>query len=440
MGGIVAALAEHAFEHLFIECLGWDRLRGSITATWKETTLELQVIAHKRGFVVLHCSTHRTVLANRRLLREIQRQVRRTYHEHIIIYSCETPRKQVWQWVIEQAGHRLRHREYPFFSNAPPKRLVERIEQLMIRLDEEERITLLDVLDRVRSALLPAPERNLFAKFPWYAARSDQLAMAVKRGEPGALQRFVEFHFRLTWFWARRLVRWFRMEYEDAQQTACIGLIEAARRFDPDRGYQFSTYAYYWMRNACQKYGVQCGLPLQIPVYKFWICYRLEFRETELLAAYGPDEARRRFELELEKAGITQDQWRRYQSARDWIRFSELDRRGRTELAQKRSTNSKPAIDEKLLRDAITAALSSLKPRTSYVIKCRYGFDQPDRSLQDIADSLGISKERVRQIQVKAEEKLRKILRTDNRLNEWLISDEKQTRSRMAQTLTVANS
>ena len=106
MGGVGATLAEHAFEHLFIECLGWDRLRGSITATWNGTTLQLTAIAQKRGFTVLHGSAHRTVLANRRLLREIQRQVRRTYHEHLIIYSSETPRKQVWQWVIEQAGRR----------------------------------------------------------------------------------------------------------------------------------------------------------------------------------------------------------------------------------------------------------------------------------------------------------------------------------------------
>ena len=108
MGGVVAALAEHAFEHLFIECLGWDRLRATLSALWKETNLQLTAIAQKRGFAVLHCATHRTMLADRRLLREIQRQVRRTYHEHIIIYSCETPRKQVWQWVIKQAGRRLR--------------------------------------------------------------------------------------------------------------------------------------------------------------------------------------------------------------------------------------------------------------------------------------------------------------------------------------------
>ncbi|MDW8243531.1 MAG: sigma-70 family RNA polymerase sigma factor [Thermogemmata sp.] len=409
MSGVVAALAEHAFEHLFIECLGWDRLSGSLTASCKQTTLELRTIAQKRGFVVLHCSTHRTVLANRWLLRVIQRQVRRTYHEHIIIYSCETPRKQVWQWVIEQTGRRLRHREHPFFSNDPPKQLVERIERLCIRIDEEDRTTLIDVLDRVRKALLPRPEQNLFAKYPWYTTQSDRLAVAMKRGEPGAMQRFVEFHLRLTKHWAKKLVDWFGMEFEDAEQTACIGLLEAARRFDPDRGYQFSTFAHHWLRNACQRYGLEWGLPLHVPTHYYWTCYNLEFRFTELLAAYGPYEARRLFEQQLSKAGVSQDQWRHYQLARHFLRFSDLDRRTRTQLDPAEHPSSEP-LDEKVwLRNIVAHALKLLNPRLAYVIKRRYGIDETECSLQKVADDMGLTKERVRQLQARAEEKLRAI-------------------------------
>jgi len=421
MGGVGATLAEHAFEHLFIECLGWDRLRGSITASWKGTTLQFTAIAQKRGFTVLHCSAHRTVLANRRLLREIQRQVRRSYHEHIIIYSSETPRKQVWQWVIEQAGRRLRHREHPFFSNDPPKRLIERIEGLCVRIDEEEQTTLTDVLDRVRTALSPDPEQNLFAKYPWYAARSDALAMAMKRGEPGALQQFVELHRRLAKHWSKKLIRWFDMDPEDAEQTAMIGLLVAAKRFDPDRGYQFSTYASYWIRNACQRYGLEWGLPMRVPTHYYWTCYKLEFRETELLAAYGPFEARRRFADEREAAGVTPDQWRHYQLARHFLRFSDLDRRERAQLDLLERPSTTDFTEDDAIKDVIEHALGSLHPRQARILKLRYGIGQAECTLQEIAEMLDLTRERIRQIQQKAEEKVRRILKKDMYFGDFVL-------------------
>lgn len=121
-GGIEAALAEHAFEHLFIECLGWDRAQVSEQIHLPAIQCDLTGIAHKRGFTVFIAETHRTVLANRQLLRRIQRRLRKSYHEHILIHYCETPRKQVWQWATTLGdGRRMLHREHPFFSNEPPQ-------------------------------------------------------------------------------------------------------------------------------------------------------------------------------------------------------------------------------------------------------------------------------------------------------------------------------
>lgn len=409
----IAAIAEHAFEDLFIECLGWDRLRSSITATWKQTSLELTAIAQKRGLTVLHSSTHRTVLADRRLLREVQRQVRRSYHEHIIIYSCEMPRKQVWQWVIEQAGCRLRHREHPFFSNDPPKRLIDRIKGLCIHINEEEQTTLLDVLDRVRMALQPENDHNLFARYPTYAIRSDQMAMAMKRGEPGALQAFVQFHIPLARKVSRVLIRWFNMEIEDAEQTAYIGLMEAARRFDPDRGYQFSTYAGHWLHQVCRRYGLKWGLPIYVPPHCFWSCYKLDFREAELLAALGPNDARDRFDAALEAAGVTTSQWRHYQLARHLLRYSDLDRRAKFNFDQPERRSSESLLEGYDLSWFVDNALKSLHPRLAEVIKKRYGIGCQERTLQEIGDEIGLTRERVRQLQNKAEEKLKRILKTN---------------------------
>jgi len=121
MSDVEAALAAHKFEYLFIECLGWDRVRSNVSVHHRESTFELTAIAHKRGFTVFLCSCHRTVLANRQLLRTIQRQLRKSHHEHILIHYCENPRKQVWQWATTLGdGRKVLHREHPFFSSDPP--------------------------------------------------------------------------------------------------------------------------------------------------------------------------------------------------------------------------------------------------------------------------------------------------------------------------------
>ncbi|CAN5266968.1 hypothetical protein BH11PLA2_BH11PLA2_37090 [soil metagenome] len=402
---IQPALASHAFEHLFLEGLGWDRLRAEVVVEHDGQSFPLVGVAHKRSFAVFAGPTHRTVLANRRMLRDIQRQLRKTYHEHILIHYCDTPRKQVWQWATLDGRRRVQHREHPFFSDAPPPRLLERLQGLSVSFAEEERLGLTDVLDRVRAALKPDAEQNLFAKWPGYAAKSDRLAMAVKAGEPGALKRLVEFHMPLARKSSKILIRWFGMEPEDAEQTAMIGLMQAAKKFDPERGYQFSTYASHWIRNACQRYGLEWGLPLHVPVYYFWDCYKLEFVETELIAAHGVAGTREPFALALEEAGVTQEQWQHFRLARSFCRFSELDRRELKKIDRPEVTST-DAGEEMPLKEFIRDALDKLRPRHAEILKMRYGFDQPEHTLREIAEKFDLTRERIRQLQEKAELKL----------------------------------
>lgn len=426
MGGVVAALAEHAFEHLFIECLGWDRLRATTSFAHNGTALNLTSVAQKRGFTVFHCPAHRTVLANRPLLRDVQRQIRRTHHEHILIYSCETPRKQVWQWAtMLPGGRKLLHREHPFFSGDPPKRLIERIEGLTVEIHEEEQTALTDVLARVRKALLPDSELNLFARRPRYTTQSDSLAMAMKRGEPGAMQAFVEFHMPLARKASRMLVRWFGMDPEDAEQTAMIGLLEAARRFDPERGFQFSTYAGYWIRNACQRYGLEWGLPIRVPTHLFWPCYRMSFVEARLLATCGDQEARLKFEQGLSEVGITVEQWTLFRRVRRVECFSQIDKKCRPQVGAPNGDDAAfRNACERERREAIQEALMQLKRRQARIVSLRYGLEGREHTLEEVGNLLGITRERVRQIQVKAEQKLQHLLPLAGYRHEYSLSPQ----------------
>ena len=208
---IMPYLAEHAFQDLFIESLGWDRSAGTLTVEVRGGQFSFYSIAQKRGFQILHCPVNRVVLFNRTLLRRLQKQISKAIHEHIILYSSELPKKQVWQWAIRLPdGRRWRHREHPFFSESPPFALVNRIQSLGFSLEEEESVTLIGALDRVRQALDTTAELNLFVRRPKYAEKSDRFAEAMTKGGSEERHQFIVLHRHLAKWFAKRFHRQFR--------------------------------------------------------------------------------------------------------------------------------------------------------------------------------------------------------------------------------------
>lgn len=133
--------------------------------------------------------------------------------------------------------------------------------------------------------------------------------------EPGAFDAFVLYHQGLAKKSSKMLVRWVGMEPEDAEQVAMLGLLKAARRFDPDRGYQFSTLAGYHILSTCQRHAVDCGLLVRIPHHRFWPCYKVQFQVTKLITTYGPVEARDAIRQlsappRTEQSAMTSSSWR----------------------------------------------------------------------------------------------------------------------------------
>ncbi|GIW83161.1 MAG: hypothetical protein KatS3mg105_4968 [Gemmatales bacterium] len=354
--------------------------------------------------------------ANRGLLRRVQQRLGKEYHEHIAIYSSEKPPKQVWQWAVRLPdGRRLRHREHPFFSASPPIPFLTRLRGLQFTLEEEENATLLDALKRVRMALDTAADLNLFAKRPWYAKRSDELARAMKQGVPGAFEQFVEFHLPLARKASRMLIRWFGMEPDDAEQTAVIGLVQAARRFDPELGYQFSTYASYWIRQSCQRYGPEFAFRIRIPSHAFWPCYKLQFELQRLIASHGPAKAQRLFNRRLRAESISPEHWKAFQASLETETFSDTSKDEFRELRNITDKTSGPIaeLQRAELKSIVRDALQHLRPRDAEVIMLRYGIENAEHTLEEVGQILGVTRERVRQIQARAEDRLQHLLRKE---------------------------
>lgn len=414
MNGMFQLLADHRFTKLFHDELGWDHSSGTVALDVNKRHLEFEAVAQKRGFLVLQCTTDRRVLFNRGLLRRTQWQIAKTIHEHILIYSCTNPPKQVWQWAVRMPdGRKLRHREHPFFSSSPPASLQDRLKRLRFTLDEEEDVTFVDALRRVREALDVTPELNLFVKRPWYAERSDELAVAMKRGDEAAFHAFVLLHRPLARHISKRLQRAFGMDPEDAEQIGILGLIQAARRFDPERGIQFSTYATHWVRQACQRFGPDAALFIRLPAHVAQSVLPIYRRIQRIEAAFGGLRATEERERIGSEDPHTAELWPYVERALSLKSLSDQDEpeydeaRGRLTAAEDEPIQLQ--IDKEL-RQKVREAMSFLNERQRRVLTLRYGLDGNTRTLEEISREEHITRERVRQIQVVAEKKLRGVI------------------------------
>ena len=136
------------FKTLFREQLGWDNHQAQLSVPVDGNTVELNAVAQKRGFVAYICPT----IPDRATRLKIDRQVTKSAHEHFIIYTDQRAGQQVWQWVRRELGKPLASRDHRFDATQSGDPLIQRLEQIAVAMDEEERITVVDVASRARTA------------------------------------------------------------------------------------------------------------------------------------------------------------------------------------------------------------------------------------------------------------------------------------------------
>lgn len=407
---IALHLRSHAFRDLFIDDLGWERTTGCWTLESAGQELVIEAIAHKRGFQVFQCMADRFTVIDRFRLRRIQKKVAKRAHEHIIIYASDQPNRQVWQWGLRTLdGKRYRHLEHPFFSDAPPPKLLARLAQLRFALVDEEAVTLLDAVARVRHALGAEAEQHLFAKRPRYARRSDELARAMAHGGVEEFQEFILFHQRLIPFLARKC-RGLHVDQDEAEQLFALGVMRAARLYDPDRGFQFATYATASAKRVARRLASDFRFLLRLPQYVLPTCYEAHRLKERVLVAEGPQRARQAVDALL--ADVPQpiaQAWEIYE--RMLVRLSLSDRREPASREVKTIPSSEPAPETPLIRQEIFQQihrmLDSLDERERTIVRLYHGFDGEPLTLQAIGDQVGVTRERIRQILEQIHRRLR---------------------------------
>jgi RNA polymerase primary sigma factor len=235
------------------------------------------------------------------------------------------------------------------------------------------------------------------------AAEEVELAKKIERGDPRAKERMINSNLRLVVHIARKY-KGHGVPLGDLVQEGVIGLNRAAEKFDWRKGFKFSTYATWWIRQACQRAVANQAKTIRIPVH-------VDERRTKLVRLRRQLEMKHGREPTLEEladaAGMSVVH---AQEALDAVEASvSLNTRvgdGEAELgelfADPESVDPESAAGAALRGRAVRQALAKLPERERRIIEMRFGFDGETMPLEAIGRELGITRERVRQLERQA--------------------------------------
>jgi RNA polymerase primary sigma factor len=242
---------------------------------------------------------------------------------------------------------------------------------------------------------------------------------AARRAQQDAKDRFVAANLRLVVSMARRYAREGRMPLGDLIQEGNLGLMKAVERFDHRRGFRFSTYASWWIRHALTRGLADKGRLVRLPVHALEARARLSRVARKLTSQTGV--APNLSELAAE-TGLAPDKVSAIENL-STESHSSLDapvgHDGDRTFVDLLRDEDQTSVEERMVQDGQKESLAELMGELTtfeaQILRYRYGFDDgEERTLKEIGDMYNLSRERIRQIQAFALEKMRaRVSQTD---------------------------
>ena len=241
-----------------------------------------------------------------------------------------------------------------------------------------------------------------------------RLARRIAKGDLLAKARLVESNMRLVVSIAKAY-RSSGIPFEDLIQEGAIGLMTAAERFDPKRGYRFSTYATQWIRQAIGRAVDNKAKSIRLPAHVSESLRKLDKAKAEMRRELGedptPDQLATRTGISARKVATLLNTTQEPISLDMPVGDEENTSLGSL-LYDKTSPDPQEELIDAEMRAQIEELLATLEEREQHIMRKRFGFDGEDTYvLQQIGEELNISRERVRQIEAQALRKLRSAAR-----------------------------